>query len=94
MFLITDPTDKFTFRCACNDVDTAADIILGITEVDEDYWRALGIMEGMKFNESYLGNGFIIECVTEERYSGMLKTNPKRTDMKGELNGNNIRRNH
>lgn len=73
MFLITDPTNKFTYRCACNDIDTAADIILGITKKDEEYWRALTIIGEMKFNESYLGNGFIIECVTEQRYSEMCK---------------------
>ena len=66
MFIISDPTGKFPFRNRTNDIDTAADIIMGITGVDEDYDDSAKIMSNMHLGEKYSCDRYIIECVEED----------------------------
>lgn len=77
MFLIIDPTGKNKFRHISNDVETAADIVLGITDIDEDFWRSMKIMEEMQFGDIYFSERFVIECMSEERYTELMSQKRK-----------------
>lgn len=48
------------------DIDTAADVIMGMTGNDEDYKRTAAIMGQMTFGDMFYGQTFIIQCVPEE----------------------------
>ena len=49
-----------------NDVNTAADIILGETGDECDYERMKYILGNMKFNELFRGENFVIQCFEDE----------------------------
>lgn len=63
MFMIT--TKKRSYNC--NDINTAADIILGETGDERDYERIQHIMGNMKFDELFHGEKFVIQCYEEEK---------------------------
>ena len=65
MFIITDPTGNFPFRSHCNDIDTAADIIMGITGVDQDYEDSAKVMSNMRFGDTYIHARYVIECIKD-----------------------------
>lgn len=69
MFVISK-ADGTGFRHHCNDIDTAADIVLGLTGDEEDYKRVANIMGDMKFTDIFSTKGLIIMCVPEYLYEG------------------------
>ena len=58
MFLITINRRSYP----CNDINTAADIIVGGTGDEYDYDRMKYILSNMKFNELFRGINFVIQC--------------------------------
>lgn len=62
MLLIT--FKRHTYHC--NDVNTAADIILGETGDERDYERIKYIIGNMKFAELFYGKNFIVQCYKED----------------------------
>lgn len=49
-----------------NDIDTAADVIMGMTGNDEDYKRTAEIMANMKFGDTFYSETFMIQCIPDE----------------------------
>lgn len=49
-----------------NDIDTAADVIMGMTGNDKDYERTSAIMGNMTFGDEFHAKTFTIQCVPEE----------------------------
>lgn len=66
MFIISDPTGKTPFRHRTEDIETAADIVLGITGEDLDYEVARSIMESMSNDDHYADDRYSITCIDEE----------------------------
>lgn len=48
------------------DIDTAADVIMGMTGDDKDYERTVAIMGNMRFGDTFYSETFMIQCVPEE----------------------------
>lgn len=65
MFIVIDTTGKMPYRNHTNDIETAADIVLGITGEDKDYDQALYIMSGMKWGDTFSNDRFAIMCYNE-----------------------------
>ena len=67
MFVITFKKDHFTHHM--NDVDTAADVIMGVTGKDQEYERTLAIMGNMLIGDMFISNesGFVIQCVEDDK---------------------------
>lgn len=66
MFIITDPTGKVPFRHRTEDIETAADIVLGITGNELDYEVAKTAMECMSNNDHYTDDRYSITRIDEE----------------------------
>ena len=79
MFLICQ---KGGHRHWCNDIDTAADIVYGITGDYEDYERVATIMGNMKFNDHFKTKDVNIWCYLEEEddLEKFIKSLPRYTD--------------
>ena len=65
MFLIGDFEGRTSFKHRCNDVDTAADVLYGLTGCYEDYTRAKFILGNMLFEDTFVTRGYYIRCVPE-----------------------------
>ena len=63
MFKITDYSNKRTETVITNDINDAGDIILGITDSEEEKERAIRIMGTMHFDDIYGAKLFHITCV-------------------------------
>lgn len=65
MFIITDNTRKNPSQYRVNDINTGADIILGITGEEQDYQEAAKIMGNMRFGDNHISDKYTINCVRE-----------------------------
>lgn len=66
MFIISDPTGKIPYRHRSGDIETAADIIVGITGEERDYELSQHIMSDMVWGDTYDNGRYHIECTSEE----------------------------
>ena len=70
MFIIKDLTGKVPFRHRTNDVETAADIVMGITGGEIDYKNVLQVAGTMHFGDVFISKTqdsmYSVECVTDE----------------------------
>ncbi len=65
MFKITDYSNKRTGTVFTNDIKDAGDIVLGITDSEEEKEKAIRIMGTMHFDDIYSAKLFHITCVRE-----------------------------
>lgn len=75
MFIISDPTGKTPFRHRTEDIETAADIVFGITGEDLDYEIAKSAMENMSNNDYYADDRYSITCIDEEELEDCCESN-------------------
>ena len=66
MFIISDPTGKTPFRHRTEDIETAADIIFGITGEERDYEVSQYIMGDMHWDDYYKNDRYKVVCIKEE----------------------------
>lgn len=64
MFYLMFKGSNVTHRM--NDIDTAADVIMGMTGDEKDYKRTAAIMGNMTFGDAFYSKTFMIRCVPEE----------------------------
>ena len=65
MFKITDYSNKRTGTVISNDIKDIGDIVLSITNSEEEKERAIRIMGTMHFDDIYSAKLFHITCVRE-----------------------------
>lgn len=65
MFIISEFTNRKSTQYDVNDINTAADIILGITGKKNDYIDAIKAMSDMKFGDKYISSAYAINCIED-----------------------------